>query len=325
MRSHLDMALALAVLTVGLILLVFSADWFIEGAAATAAHLGLPPLLIGLVIIGFGSSAPEMLISTLTAFQNNPGLALGNAVGSNITNIALILGITALIKPVPISDGILRREMPILILISGTSCLLIGLDGQLQFTDGILLMIGFTGAMAWMITASLRGKKPQDTPPDTQKYSLIISITLTLLGFLLLLASSRAIVWSGSEIARAFGISDLIIGLTIVAIGTSLPELAATITAVRKSLYDLALGNIIGSNIFNGSIVIGIAALISPTAVEPALVYRDLPIMMLVTIALFVVGTRIVTSSSGIISRKEGLAFLMIYLAYNTLLASSLF
>ena len=319
------MALALAVLTVGLILLVFSADWFIEGAAATAAHLGLPPLLIGLVIIGFGSSAPEMLISTLTAFQNNPGLALGNAVGSNITNIALILGITALIKPVPISDGILRREMPILILISGTSCLLIGLDGQLQFTDGILLMIGFTGAMAWMITASLRGKKPQDTPPDTQKYSLIISITLTLLGFLLLLASSRAIVWSGSEIARAFGISDLIIGLTIVAIGTSLPELAATITAVRKSLYDLALGNIIGSNIFNGSIVIGIAALISPTAVEPALVYRDLPIMMLVTIALFVVGTRIVTSSSGIISRKEGLAFLMIYLAYNTLLASSLF
>ena len=156
------MALALAVLTIGLIFLVFSADWFIEGAAATAAHLGVPPLLIGLVIIGFGSSAPEMLISALAAFQNNPGLALGNAVGSNITNIALILGITALIKPVPISDEILRREMPILILICGTSCLLIALDGQLQFTDGILLMIGFTGAMAWMITASLRDKKPQN-------------------------------------------------------------------------------------------------------------------------------------------------------------------
>ena len=325
MRSHLDMALALAVLTIGLILLVFSADWFIEGAAATAAHLGLPPLLIGLVIIGFGSSAPEMLISALAAFQNNPGLALGNAVGSNITNIALILGITALIKPVPISDEILRREMPILILICGTSCLLIALDGQLQFTDGILLMIGFTGAMAWMIGASLRDKKPQDNPPDAQKYSLIISITLTLLGFLLLLASSRAIVWGGTEIARAFGISDLIIGLTIVAIGTSLPELAATITAVKKSLYDLALGNIIGSNIFNGSIVIGIAALISPTEVEPPLVYRDLPIMMFLTITLFIVGTRVVTSSSGIISRKEGLVFLTIYLAYNTLLASSLF
>ena len=325
MRSHLDMALALVVLTTGLILLVFSADWFIEGAAATAAHLGLPPLLIGLVIIGFGSSAPEMLISALAAVQNNPGLALGNAVGSNITNIALILGITALIKPVPISDEILRRELPILILICGTSCLLIALDGQLQFTDGILLTIGFTGAMAWMITASLRDKKPQDTPPDAQKYSLIISITLTLLGFLLLLASSRAIVWGGTEIARAFGISDLIIGLTIVAIGTSLPELAATITAVRKSLYDLALGNIIGSNIFNGSIVIGIAALISPTAVEPALVYRDLPTMMFLTITLFIVGTRFVTSSPGIISRKEGLVFLTIYLAYNTLLASSLF
>ncbi|HIG59761.1 MAG TPA: calcium/sodium antiporter [Gammaproteobacteria bacterium] len=319
------MALALAVLTIGLILLVFSADWFIEGAAATAAHLGLPPLLIGLVIIGFGSSAPEMLISALAAFQNNPGLALGNAVGSNITNIALILGITALIKPVPISDEILRREMPILILICGTSCLLIALDGQLQFTDGILLMIGFTGAMAWMIGASLRDKKPQDNPPDAQKYSLIISITLTLLGFLLLLASSRAIVWGGTEIARAFGISDLIIGLTIVAIGTSLPELAATITAVKKSLYDLALGNIIGSNIFNGSIVIGIAALISPTEVEPALIYRDLPIMMFLTITLFIVGTRVVTSSSGIISRKEGLVFITIYLAYNTLLAASLF
>jgi cation:H+ antiporter len=148
---------------------------------------------------------------------------------------------------------------------------------------------------------------------------------LTLLGFLLLLASSRAIVWGGTEIARAFGISDLIIGLTIVAIGTSLPELAATITAVKKSLYDLALGNIIGSNIFNGSIVIGIAALISPTEVEPALVYRDLPIMMFLTITLFIVGTRVVTSSSGIISRKEGLVFLTIYLAYNTLLASSVF
>jgi len=325
MWSHLDMALALAVLTIGLIFLVFSADWFIEGAAATAAHLGVPPLLIGLVIIGFGSSAPEMLISALAAFQNNPGLALGNAVGSNITNIALILGITALIKPVPISDEILRREMPILILICGTSCLLIALDGQLQFTDGILLMIGFTGAMAWMITASLRDKKPQNNPPDAPKHSLIISITLTLLGFLLLLASSRAIVWGGTEIARAFGISDLIIGLTIVAIGTSLPELAATITAVKKSLYDLALGNIIGSNIFNGSIVIGIAALISPTEVEPPLVYRDLPIMMFLTITLFIVGTRVVTSSSGIISRKEGLVLLTIYLAYNTLLASSLF
>ncbi|MBT6244314.1 MAG: calcium/sodium antiporter, partial [Gammaproteobacteria bacterium] len=224
------MSFALMVLVLGLVLLVFSADWFIEGSAATAAHLGLPPLLIGLVIIGFGSSAPEMLISAQAAIQNNPNLALGNAVGSNITNIALILGITALVKPITISDQILRRELPLLILISSTACLLIAVDQKLQFTDGIVLMLGFSVAMTWMIFAGIREKPRQTTPPETQKFSLGTSIILMLLGFILLLGSSRAIVWSASEIARAFGISDLIIGLTIVAMGTSLPELAATIT-----------------------------------------------------------------------------------------------
>ncbi|MBT3425977.1 MAG: calcium/sodium antiporter, partial [Gammaproteobacteria bacterium] len=288
------------------------------------AHLGLPPLLIGLVIIGFGSSAPEMLISAQAAIQNNPNLALGNAVGSNITNIALILGITALVKPITISDQILRRELPLLILISSTACLLIAVDQKLQFTDGIVLMLGFSVAMTWMIFAGIREKPRQTTPPETQKFSLGTSIILMLLGFILLLGSSRAIVWSASEIARAFGISDLIIGLTIVAIGTSLPELAATITAVRKSLFDLALGNIIGSNIFNGSIVIAITALISPTTVETELIYRDLPVMIFLTIALFLVGARVISHSSGVISRKEGLIFVLIYLGYNSLLASTL-
>ena len=318
------MSFALMVLVLGLVLLVFSADWFIEGSAATAAHLGLPPLLIGLVIIGFGSSAPEMLISAQAAIQNNPNLALGNAVGSNITNIALILGITALVKPITISDQILRRELPLLILISSTACLLIAVDQKLQFTDGIVLMLGFSVAMTWMIFAGIREKPRQTTPPETQKFSLGTSIILMLLGFILLLGSSRAIVWSASEIARAFGISDLIIGLTIVAIGTSLPELAATITAVRKSLFDLALGNIIGSNIFNGSIVIAITALISPTTVETELIYRDLPVMIFLTIALFLVGARVISHSSGVISRKEGLIFVLIYLGYNSLLASTL-
>ena len=318
------MSFALMVLVLGLVLLVFSADWFIEGSAATAAHLGLPPLLIGLVIIGFGSSAPEMLISAQAAIQNNPNLALGNAVGSNITNIALILGITALVKPITISDQILRRELPLLILISSTACLLIAVDQKLQFTDGIVLMLGFSVAMTWMIFAGIREKPRQTTPPETQKFSLGTSIILMLLGFILLLGSSRAIVWSASEIARAFGISDLIIGLTIVAMGTSLPELAATITAVRKSLFDLALGNIIGSNIFNGSIVIAITALISPTVVETELIYRDLPVMIFLTIALFLVGARVISHSSGVISRKEGLIFVLIYLGYNSLLASTL-
>ncbi len=318
------MSFALMVLVLGLTLLVFSADWFIEGSAATAAHLGIPPLLIGLVIIGFGSSAPEMLISAQAALQNNPNLALGNAVGSNITNIALILGLTALIKPITISDQILRRELPIFVLISSTSFLLIAIDQRLQFTDGIILMIGFAVAMAWMIFAGIREKPRLTTPSEAQKYPLLASITLMLLGFLLLLGSSRAIVWSASEIAQAFGISDLIIGLTIVAVGTSLPELAATITAVRKSLYDLALGNIIGSNIFNGSIVIAITGLISPTPVEPELIYRDLPVMLFLTISLFVMGTRIISISPGIISRKEGFIFVLIYVCYNGFLASTL-
>lgn len=318
------MLFALMVLILGLVLLIFSANWFIEGAAATAAHLGMPPLLIGLVIIGFGSSAPEMLISAQAALQNNPNLALGNAVGSNITNIALILGVAALVKPITISSQILRRELPILIGISSTACLLIAVDQRLQFTDGIVLMIAFSVVMTWMIFAGIKEKPRQTTPPKTQKFSLVASIILMLLGFILLLGSSRAIVWSASDIARAFGISDLIIGLTIVAIGTSLPELAATITAVRKSLYDLALGNIIGSNIFNGSIVIAITALISPTTVETELIYRDLPVMIFLTIALFLMGARVISVSSGVISRKEGLVFLLIYLAYNGLLASTL-
>jgi len=178
--------------------------------------------------------------------------------------------------------------------------------------------------MTWMIFAGIREKPRQTTPPETQKFSLGTSIILMLLGFILLLGSSRAIVWSASEIARAFGISDLIIGLTIVAMGTSLPELAATITAVRKSLFDLALGNIIGSNIFNGSIVIAITALISPTTVETELIYRDLPVMIFLTIALFLVGARVISHSSGVISRKEGLIFVLIYLGYNSLLASTL-
>ena len=265
-----------------------------------------------------------MLISAQAALQNNPNLALGNAVGSNITNIALILGLTALIKPITISDQILRRELPIFVLISSTSFLLIAIDQRLQFTDGIILMIGFAVAMAWMIFAGIREKPRLTTPSEAQKYPLLASITLMLLGFLLLLGSSRAIVWSASEIAQAFGISDLIIGLTIVAVGTSLPELAATITAVRKSLYDLALGNIIGSNIFNGSIVIAITGLISPTPVEPELIYRDLPVMLFLTISLFVMGTRIISISPGIISRKEGFIFVLIYVCYNGFLASTL-
>ncbi|MBT5203843.1 MAG: sodium:calcium antiporter [Gammaproteobacteria bacterium] len=194
----------------------------------------------------------------------------------------------------------------------------------MQFTDGIVLLIGFSVAMAWMILAGIREKSLQPLPPDPQKISLTASIILMLLGFVLLLGSSHAIVWSASDIARAFGISDLMIGLTIVAIGTSLPELAATITAVRKSLFDLALGNIIGSNIFNGSIVIAITALISPTVVETELIYRDLPVMIFLTIALFLVGARVISHSSGVISRKEGLIFVLIYLGYNSLLASTL-
>jgi cation:H+ antiporter len=314
------MLLNIVAVIAGLGILVWSADRFVDGASAAAKHLGMPTLLIGMIIVGFGTSAPEIVVSTLASSQGNPGLALGNAIGSNIANIALILGITALIIPISVRSDIIRRELPLLIGITIFSIMLL-IDGNLSRMDGILLLICFLVVMGWSVYTGMR-KTPDalvgefgqelDVPSMTLKMAAFWLIT----GLLLLVASSRLLVWGAVNIALALGVSDLIIGLTVVAIGTSLPELASSIAATRKNEHDIALGNVIGSNMFNTLTVIGLAGIIHPLAVEEAVIYRDLPVMGVLTLMLFIFsyGFR----SAGRINRTEG-AFLVLSWAGYTI------
>ncbi len=303
----------------GLVLLVWSADRFVDGAAATARHAGVPPLLIGIVIIGFGTSAPEMVVSAISSFQGNPGLALGNAYGSNISNIGLILGFTALLSPILVQPGIVRSELPILLLVTLVSAGLLS-DFHLGRLDAIILLLLFVIVMGWWIRSGLRQRNDNRTEHlDNEVPADLMPLKSSLLwlsvGLVLLVVSSRILVWGAVEIARSFGVSDLIIGLTVVAVGTSLPELASAVAATRKGEHDLALGNVLGSNLFNTLAVVGIAGIIHPLAVDSAVLYRDCLIMglmtlVLVPISLGVFGPRRIT-------RFEGLLLLCCYLAYN--------
>ena len=306
----------------GLILLIWSADRFIDGAAATANHFGMSQLLIGIVIVGFGTSAPEMIVSSLSALNGNPGIALGNAYGSNITNIALILGTTALITPLAVNSQILRLELPILILITALSAALI-YDAEITRSDAVILLITFATYMIWTVWHDLKNKS-DSLAADVQqefatqaKMSVKVAVLWIFIGLLLLIGSSQLLVWGAVEVARYFGVSDLIIGLTIVAVGTSLPEFASSVVAARKGEADLAVGNIVGSNLFNALAVVGIAGVISPMQVEPEVFTRDMSVMTLVTVALLVFGYGIGRKNARRITRFEGFLFLTSYIAYT--------
>ena len=307
----------------GFALLVWGADRFVMGAAGTARNLGVSPLIIGLTIVGFGTSAPEILVSVMAALQGNPGLAIGNAIGSNITNIALILGITALVAPLSIHSGIVKRELPVLIGTALVAYLLLR-DGTLDYNDGLLLLLGLMIMLAAVlyIGISSRGTDPvvaeyeAEVPTDL---SLARSLMWLIIGLAVLVGSSRMLVWGAVGIAEHFGISDLIIGLTIVALGTSLPELAASIASVLKNEPDIAIGNVIGSNMFNILAVLGIPGIISPGPVDPAVVSRDMPVMIGLTVALFLMAYGI-RGRERRINRGEGLLLLAAYAGYQTLL-----
>ncbi len=321
------MTLPLLSIIFGLILLVWSADRFVEGSAFTARHFGMPPLLIGMVIVGFGTSAPEMAVSALAASQGNPGIALGNAYGSNITNIALILGLTALISPIAVHSQVLRKELPILIAVTALAAWQLW-DGELTRTDAWVLLAVFAGLMAWSIVEGMR-KKGDALGVEIEQELVAHAMTLRwaviwlVIGLLLLIVSSRLLVWGAVEIAQAFGVSDLIIGLTIVAIGTSLPELASSIIAARKGEHDIALGNILGSNLFNTLAVVGIAGMIHPLAVEPEILTRDVMMMAVLTVSLFIFGYGF--RSMGRINRVEAIVLLAAYFGYTTYLITTVF
>jgi cation:H+ antiporter len=311
----------------GLALLVWSADRFVEGAASTARHFGMPPLLIGMVIVGFGTSAPEMVVSAISSIQGNPGIALGNAYGSNITNIALILGLTALISPIAVHSLVLRKELPILTGITILAAWQLW-DGEITRLDAMVLLGVFAGLMVWTIWQGMRGRG--DTLATEMEQELVINImplrravVWLVVGLLLLIASSRILVWGAVKIAHGFGVSDLIIGLTVVAVGTSLPELASSIIAARKGEHDIALGNILGSNLFNTLAVVGIAGIIGPLKVGPEVFSRDIMVMAALTASLFIVGYGF--RGPGRINRFEGAALLTCYLGYTAFLVSSAF
>lgn len=322
------MLLAAVAVLFGLAVLVWSADRFISGAASVAHYFAMPPLLIGMVIVGFGTSAPEMVVSALAASQGNPGIALGNAYGSNISNIALILGVTALIGPIAVHSQVLRKELPILTVVTGVAAYQLW-DGDLSRFDAIVLLLLFFALMAWTIWQGLQKKvDPLASGIEEELQTLVMPIRQGVIwlvvGMVLLIASSRMLVWGAVEIAHAFGVSDLIIGLTIVAIGTSLPELASSIAAARKGEHDIALGNVIGSNLFNTLAVVGIAGVISPMAVGPEVLQRDVLVMSVLTVSLFVLGYGF-KGRPGRINRKEGALLLACYIGYTTYLVMTTF
>ena len=318
------MILPALVLLLALALLLWSAQHFVTGAAAVARHLGLSPLLIGMLVVGFGTSAPEMLVSALAASGGNPALALGNAYGSNITNIALILGVAALVRPLAVRSAVLRKELPVLVAVTALAAWQLR-DGLVSRVDAIVLLGVFGGLMAWSIHAGRR-TAPDPLAADVERefeaedVHLRRSVVILVLGLVLLIASARGLVWGAVEIARGFGVSDLVIGLTVVAIGTSLPELASSVVAARKGQHDLALGNVIGSNLFNTLAVVGIAGAIRPADVGPDVLGRDVLVMAALTVGLFVVGYGF--RGPGRIDRIEGGVLVAVYVGYTVFLVT---
>jgi len=313
------MPLPLLAVLAGLAVLVWSADRFVDGSAGVARHLGVPPLIIGMVIVGFGTSAPEIVVSGFSAASGNVGLALGAAYGSNISNIALILGITALLRPITVRSGILRRELPILAGVTSLAAYQL-LDGELSAADAYVLLGLFVVLMAWTIWQGLQGRVADvlagEFAEELAEHPIPLgrSVLMLIYGLVLLMVSSRILVWGAVETARGFGVSDLIIGLTVVALGTSLPELASSVAASRKGEDDLAVGNILGSNLFNTMAVVGLAGAIRPTAVNPEIIVRDIPVMGVLTLSLFVFGYGF--RGPGRINRGEAAILLVAYLSY---------
>ena len=303
----------------GFALLVWSAERFVLGTSALARNLGVPPLVIGMTVMGFGTSAPEMLVSIMAASSGNPGIAIGNAIGSNIANIGLVIGATAMITPMAVSSRILRREYPILLFITIVTGILL-VDNELGRLDGAILLTGSVLLVIWLIRVAKKKPHARD-PLETELtieipagLSMASASTWTLLGLIVLMASSRLLVWGAAQIAHELGVSDLIIGLTIIAVGTSLPELAASVMSALKKEHDLAIGNIIGSNMFNLLSVLAMPGLIKPSHLEPAVLERDFPVMVAFTLALFVMAYGF--KGPGQISRFEGGLLLAGFAAY---------
>ncbi|PIW47363.1 MAG: calcium/sodium antiporter [Zetaproteobacteria bacterium CG12_big_fil_rev_8_21_14_0_65_54_13] len=302
------MLLAVAAIVVGVALLIWGADRFVEGAASVAKNLRVPPMVIGLTIVSLGTSLPEMIVSAMAALDGNRDLGIGNVLGSNIANIGLVLGVTAMIIPLTVTSMTLRREMPVLFMVTLLAFTLMA-DGVLSLGDGIILAVALVLLLTWITMLGLRDRHDplvaEFTESIPDQMSMGLSLMWFVIGLVLLIASSRMVVWGAVEIAHYLGVSDLVIGLTIVAIGTSLPELVASLVSALKGEADMAIGNVIGSNMFNLLAVLAMPALIHPGAFASDALMRDFPIMIGFTVALFAVSFGL-KKQGGIINRFEG-------------------
>ena len=314
------MLLNIVIFLVGLIVLSWSADRFVYGASALAKNIGISPMMIGLTIVAMGSSAPEIVVSAIASANGNMNTAVGNALGSNITNIALVLGITALVKPLLVSSTTLKRELPALLIIISLIAIGFMFDGELKSYEGIILLGLFIFVLAMMAWLSLQVDKEDplvaetadEIPKGVSNTSALIWIGV---GLVVLPLSAHFLVNSAVEIARYMGISDLVIGLTIIAFGTSLPELAASVAGVLKGEDDLALGNIIGSNIFNLLAVLGMPGLIAPGLLDPDVYNRDMYVMLGLTLLLFLFSFDLIGKRT--ISRTNGFILLACFIGYQ--------
>jgi len=312
------MLTAIVQLVAGFLLLVWGADRLVAGASATARNLGVSPLVIGLTIIGFGTSAPELVVSAVATLKGNVGLAVGNAIGSNIANMGLVLGITALVYPLRLKSTTLKREYLMLLLIM-LVCFLMGLDGRYSHTEGWVLLAGLMVVVVWIIRMGLRrplsdplaeefaAEIPKNVPTKVALFWLFV-------GLVVLPVSSKFLVDGAITIAHLMGVTDVVIGLTIVALGTSLPELATAVTAALRKEDDLAIGNVIGSNIFNLMGVLGIAAVLREIDISPIILTRDFPAMFLLAGVLYVIASGF--RGPGRIGRRSGVLLLTMFIGY---------
>jgi len=304
----------------GLILLIWGADRFVHGAAASARNLGVAPLLIGLTVVALATSAPEILVSVVAALDDQPGLAYGNAIGSNIVNIGLVLGLTAMIRPIKLESATLRREMPALLAVSLLTVSLF-LDTYLSQIDGVVMLTGLVIVMVWLTRLGLRSAANDPIKIDYEAeipsdVTMPMAVVWLIIGLAILLVGAKMLEHGAVGLAEMLGVSEVVIGVTIVAFGTSLPELAVSLASALKGEYGLAIGNIVGSNIFNLLAVIGVAATIAPSALAPSVLSLHIFVMVAFTLVLFAMTYDY--DGKAELSRLEGAGLFMAYVAYNS-------
>ncbi|HBO98915.1 MAG TPA: calcium/sodium antiporter [Verrucomicrobia bacterium] len=318
MYSDLPLWLSLLFVVTGLVALTWSSGIFVDGSAALARRWGVSPFVIGMVIIGFGTSAPELCVSALSGIAGHADLSLGNAYGSDIFNIAVILGVAALIRPLVVKPTLVKFGAPLLVLVSILPVALVW-DGRLSRLDAIVHLAVFAIVLplyCWIDRSPAKESAEEEVPAPN--HPLLLDLLMVAGGLAVLIGSSHFLVWGAVDLARVCGVSELLIGLTIVAIGTSLPELASAIQSARRGQDEFVLGNIVGSNFFNSLAVVGLSCVINPPAkFSPYILTRDLPLMIALSASIALFGfNRRNPSANGTVTRKEAVVWILAYIAY---------